>query len=277
MLDLFRFLYKHSFIAYFIVLEVGCFALLLQNNPFQRAAFLNSSDALAAETYSFFDGVTSYLNLREVNAYLAEENSELKSTSIPYFKKTFEQNIVYQDTTFEQEYVFYKARVIKNTTNLRNNYLTLDKGMLHGIDAGMGVVTNRGIVGIVLESSKRFSTVMSILNKESKLSVRVEKNGYFGSVIWPGDDYRYGMLLDIPNHVSLLEGDLIVTSGFSGIFPEGLPVGKVLAVERKAGSGFLEVDIEFTEDYRSTTYVHVTKYLQKTERQELESSLIEND
>ena len=277
MLNLFRFLYRHAFIVYFILLEVVCFALLLQNNPYQRASFLNSSGAIVSRTYALFDDITSYLNLREVNDYLAEENSSLKSASIPYFKKTFEGNVVYRDSSYEQEFTFYKARILKNTTNLRNNYMTLDKGYLHGVESGMGVVSKNGVMGIVLDVSKRFSTVMSILNKEFRLSTRVQKNGYFGSVIWPGNDYRYGKMLDIPDHVSLVEGDLIETSGFSGIFPAGIPVGRVVAVERKAGSGFLQVDVEFTEDYRQTRYVHVVKYLHKMERKQVESNLPDND
>lgn len=276
MLSLFRFLFKHIFIVYFIVLEVICFIFILNNNPFQRASFLNSSDYIFARTYQVYDNVLSYLNLGEVNKYLSEENSELKNSSIQFFRKSFDQNVIYRDTSYEQEFTFFRAKIIRNSTNKRNNYLTLDRGTLNGVRQGMGVVSKNGVVGIVIESSKRFSAVMSILNKDFKISARIAKNNYFGSVIWPGEDYRFGKLVDVPNHVSLIEGDLIVTSGFSGIFPANIPVGKVVSVERKAGSGFLEVEIEFTEDLRKTTYVHVVKYLHQLEREELESKIPEN-
>lgn len=276
MLSLFRFLYKHAFIVYFILLEIISFAFILQNNSYQRASFLNSSDFIFARTYQVFDNITSYLNLAKVNAYLSEENSELKGSSIQYFRKSFDQNVIYRDTSYEQEFVFYPARIIRNSTNKQSNYLTLDRGELQGISKGMGVVSKNGVIGIVIETSKRFSAAMSILNKDFKISARIEKNNYFGSVIWPGEDYRTGKLLDVPNHVSLVEGDLIVTSGYSGIFPANIPIGKVKAVERKAGSGFLEVDIEFTEDMRKAKFVHVVKYLHKKERKELESLIPEN-
>ena len=277
MLSLFRFLYKHAFIVYFLILEIVSFAFLLQKNPYQRASFLNSSDILVAQTYEIFDNMVSYLYLREVNEYLSDENSELKKNSIPFFKKSFDQNIIYRDSSYEQEFTFYGAKIIRNSTGQRNNYLTLNRGEINGVKKGMGVVSNKGVVGIVLESSKRFAAVMSILNKEFKISAKIEKNGYFGSVVWPGENYRTGRLVDIPNHVSLVEGDLIVTSGFSGIFPAGIPIGKVKTVFRKAGSGFLEVEMEFTEDYRNVSFVHVVKYLHHIERQEIESLIPEDD
>ena len=277
MLSLLRFLYKHAFIIYFILLEVISFSFVLQNNPYQRASFLNSSDGIIAATYQAWDNMVSYFNLRDENEYLSEENSYLRSNSISSFRRSFNNNVIYNDTSYEQEYLFYGARVIRNSTGRRNNYFTIDKGEVNGIQQGMGVVSKNGIMGIVIESSEHYAAVMSILNKEFKLSAKVEKNGYFGSVIWPGDDYRIGILLDIPNHVSLVQGDLVVTSGYSGIFPAGIPVGKVISVQRKAGSGFLDVEIEFTEDYRNVSYVHVVKYLHKNERQQLEALIPEND
>ena len=277
MLNLIRFLYKHAFIVYFILLEIICFILLLQSNPYQRASFLNSSDFMVSRTYAMFDDVKEYLNLGEVNEYLSEENSELRNNSLEYYRKTFDGNVVYLDSSYEQEFVFFPSKVIRNSANKRNNYLTLDKGTLNGVETGMGVVSKNGVVGIVIETSNRFSAVMSVLNKESKISAKIQKSGYFGSVVWPGDSYRMGKLLDIPNHVSLLEGDLIITSGFSGIYPEGIPIGRVKTVERLAGSGFLEVEIEFTEDYRNLSFVHVVKYLHKMERKDLESQLPLNE
>lgn len=277
MLSLFRFLYKHAFIVYFILLEIISFTFLLQSNPFQRASFLNSSDYITARTYETFNNISSYLNLAEVNDYLAEENTKLKSSSIQYFKKSFDNNIIIRDTSYEQEYTFYPAEIIRNSVNKRNNFLTLNRGEMHGIEKGMGVVSKNGVVGIVIETSKRYSAVMSVLNKDFKMSVKILKNNYFGSLVWPGENYRIGKVLDIPNHVSLVEGDIVVSSGFSGIYPAGIMVGKVKSVFQKAGSGFLEVEIEFTEDFKKLSYVHIVKNLHKMERMELESKLQVND
>lgn len=273
MLTLFRFLYKNAFIVYFLVLEIIAFTFIFQENPYQRAIFLNSSDAFIGRTYLFFDDVVRYLNLKEVNEYVARENSDLKNLDISYYRKSFDRNIVYRDSSYAQEFVFTSARIIRNSTNHRNNYLTLSRGRLQGIEPGMGVISHLGVIGIIIEASRNFSAVLSILNKEARISAKVQKNGYFGSVTWDGQDYRIGQLEDIPNHISLVEGDTIMTSGFSGIFPAGVPIGTVETVSRVKGSGFLNVEIRFTEDYRNVSYVHVVKYLQNEERKALESKI----
>jgi len=259
------------------VLEGIALTILFQSNPYQRASFLNSSDYVFANTYQAFDNAHEYLDLRKVNQYLSEENSELKNDAIRYFKKSFDQNIIYRDSSFEQEYAFHPVKIIRNTTHLGNNYMTLNRGELNGVRQGMGVISNKGVLGIVIETSKRFSVAMSVLNKSSRISAKVKKNGYFGSVTWTGEDYRIGYLNEIPNHVSLLEGDLIVTSGFSGIFPENIPVGTVKSVTRKKGSGFLEIEILFTQDYRNLSYGHIVKYLHDFERKEIEAKIQEDD
>ena len=277
MLSLIRFLLKHAFIVYFLVLESIAFILLFQSNPYQRASFLNSSDYLFAGTYQAFDRMNDYLELKRVNQDLSWENSELKKSAIRYFRKSFDQTVIYRDTAFRQEYTFYPVKIIRNTTHLRNNYMTLNKGEMNGVRQGMGVISSKGVLGIVIETSKQFSVAMSVLNKDSRISARVKKNGYFGSVIWTGGDYRIGRLNEIPNHVSLVEGDTIVTSGFSGIFPENVPIGTVKTVTRKKGSGFLEIEIVFTQDFKTLSYGHVVKYLHEIERKEIEAKIPKND
>jgi len=251
--------------------------MLFQSNPYHRSTILNSSEYVFASTYQALDKVKNYLVLNEINQNLSKENSALKNNSIEYFRKSFDQNIIYRDSSYEQEYAFHPVKVIRNTTHFRNNYMTLNRGELNGVRKGMGVVSNQGVLGIIIETSKRFSVAMSILNKNSRISARVKKNGYFGSVVWTGQNYRIGMLNEIPNHVSLLEGDTIVTSGFSGIFPENVPIGTVQSVTRKKGSGFLEVEILFTQDYRNLSFGHVVKYLQDLERSKIEAKIPDND
>ena len=277
MLSLFRFLQRHSFIVYFIFLEIISFIFILETNPYQRASILNSSEYFVADVLQTTDNIDSYLNLKQVNAYLSDENSALKSRDIGYYQKSFDQNIIFTDSSFQQVFSFHSAKVIRNSTKNRNNYLTINRGALNGVEQGMGVVSSQGIIGIVLKTSKRYSVIMSILNKDSKISAKVKKNGYFGSVIWKGENHRIGHLVDIPNHVSLVEGDRIITSGFSGIFPENIPIGTVNAVERKQGSGFLEVEILFSEDYQTTEHVHIVKYLHKIERENLEKEILQDD
>lgn len=277
MLSLLRFLYRHAFIVYFLLLEAFSLAFLIQDNPYHRASFLNSSNFLSGRIYEAYDNVFAYLDLREENARLSSENSSLRQYTIGNYRKIFGSNIIIGDTVYNQEFLVYPARVIRNSTGRLSNYLTIDKGEMHGISTGMGVVSASGVVGIIVGTSPRFSAVMSLLNKDFKLSTRIAKNGYFGSLVWNGGDYRRATLLDIPNHINLQRGDLVETTGYSSIFPAGLPVARVQSVRRIAGSGFLEVGVEYTEDYRKLDYVHVVKYLHAMERDSLNTLFPDHD
>ena len=72
MLSLIRFLLKHAFIVYFIVLEGIALVILFQSNPYNRSAFLNSSDYVFASTYEAFDNTKTYLDLKKVNQNLSK-------------------------------------------------------------------------------------------------------------------------------------------------------------------------------------------------------------
>lgn len=150
------------------------------------------------------------------------------------------------------------------------NYITLNKGSLQGIKPEMAVVTSQGVVGVVKSVSQNFSTAISLLNSRLKISAKIKKNNYFGSVSWDGMNYREARLFEIPIHVSIQPGDTIVTSGFSSIFPEGLMLGTIQEIEPSSGGNFHEVTILLSNDFKALSYVKIIGDLMKSERVELE-------
>ena len=137
------------------------------------------------------------------------ENAKLKSLI------SYQNNDTISST---DPFQYISATIINNSVANANNYLTLDKGKIDGVKKGMGVISERGVIGIVKETSKRYSTVLSILHSQSKLSVAIKKNNHFGSLQWDGKSYKKARIYDIPSHVKLTIGDTIITSGFSHIF-----------------------------------------------------------
>jgi len=115
-----------------------------------------------------------------------------------------------------------------------------------------------------------------MLNTKLILSGRIKRNNYFGPVVWPGTDYRYVELIDIPSHISIQVGDTVVTSGFSTIFPEGVPIGLVKNHSIDKGSNFHRITLELTTDFKSLSFVNIVNNLLKTEQETLEKS-VEND
>lgn len=275
MRNLLRFLTKNSFIFLFVILEVVAFGMLIQNNNYQNSKFFNSSNFLVGNLYATVNNFNNYFHLKEENQVLADQNARLQSTNVSSFMKVFGRLVQINDTTYLQNYVYSSAKVINNSTNKRQNYITLDKGGINGIRPEMGVISSKGVVGIVKNVSEHFSSVMSVLHEKNKLSAKIKKSGYFGSLVWGDNSYRIADLKDIPNHVNLAIGDTIVTSGFSSIFPENILIGTVKEFYLPEGNNFYNIKVEFSEDYKNISHVYIVRSLLKEEKELLESKNLE--
>ncbi|MBK6444859.1 MAG: rod shape-determining protein MreC [Bacteroidetes bacterium] len=272
MRNLFLFLWRYNFFIFFLVLEAFSGYLIVQNNNFQRASFINSTNTIAAEVNTMVSAVTQYINLRTTNDALSRQNASLR-TIVPdvfYIDSVLKQLNV--DSIHKQQYTFMAANVVNNSINRRNNYLTLNKGSLQGIHPEMGVVSAEGIVGIVKDVSEHYCSVLSFLHKDCKISARFKKNGYIGSMVWDGTDPTHGSLNDIAKHVKINLGDTIITSSFSAIFPEGIMIGTVDKVDPNSGDNFQEIEVKLSTSFANLTYVYIVSNLFKEEQRKLEES-----
>ena len=270
MLNLIRFLARNFFFVYFLILEVLSFYFLFQFNDFHRSKYLNAASSFVGGVYANFDAITSYINLVEQNEQLNEEINRLRNQTIGAFRPTISGRYLINDTTHDQQFIYIPSKIINNSTNKRNNYLTLNSGSLNGVETGMGVVHGSGVVGIVDQVSENYATVISVLHKHAKISVKIKKNEYFGSLVWDGRDYREGQVQFIPNHVAVDIGDTIVTSGFSAIFPTDIRVGIVSSVAEDKNENFLNIRMRFLLDFKKLVHVGVVKNLGKIEQLKLE-------
>jgi len=255
MRSLIRLLIKNYPFLLFIILEVISVVFIINYNSFQRASFLNSSNALTASVYNSYSSVVQYFHLAKVNALLSEENARLQN-ELDHFKRAGEDSLAFrtkQDTSF----AFISARVINNSVNKQQNYLTLDKGRKDGVKPDQGIVSPDGIVGIVTHVSESYAMGLSVLNPRWSVSAKLKKNGFFGSLKWNGTDYKRASLNEIPFHIDLQVGDTVVTSGYSSVFPEGIMIGTVDAFEQPPGESYYTIDVLLSADFKSVTYVHL--------------------
>lgn len=269
MRNFFDFLLRQYFFFLFLILEVVCFIIIVENNYYQRSNFINSSSEITGNILTTFNNISQYFSLTDANRKLSEENARLLTESKKYYLKTDNRIFTYNDTLYRQQYQYISTKVVKNTTNKRNNYLTLNKGSNQGITKDMGVITSTGIVGIVKEVSANFSSVISVLHKETKISAKVKKNGHLGTVIWSGGDCSYGELIDIPTHVKPVIGDTIITSGYSTSFPEGILIGTISDYKIVKGDNFYTITIKFTTDFNNISYAYVVRNIMKDELDKL--------
>ncbi|MEC3879064.1 rod shape-determining protein MreC [Parapedobacter sp. 10938] len=276
MKNLWLILTKYNAFFFFVLFFVFAVYLVVQNNSFQRASAINSSNEFIGSAYARINTWQSYLHLREVNEQLAKENAGLRE-QLQHF--TAPDSVVggaVFDSAGNIQYRYVVAKVTNNSIHQKNNYITLDKGRKQGIEKGMGVISSNGIVGIVLNVSEHFSTVQSLLHSETRVSAALEDSGAFGSLMW-GDSYdaQVGVLKDIPNHVKVREGEQVFTSGFS-LFPPGLLVGHVARLGTSGGDSFLDIHVKFSTPFHNLRQVYVVVDMLANEKEVLESQS-END
>tara|TARA_R110002049_G_scaffold171475_2_gene337999 strand:+ start:1230 stop:2072 length:843 start_codon:yes stop_codon:yes gene_type:complete len=277
MRNLLGFLSRNSFFLLFLLLEGIAAFLLFQNNRYQRSEFLNSSNAATGSFYQMVNNATQYFELADINEQLAAENALLRSQLTGSKIEIFGKNFIINDTVYQQLYSYNEATVISNTVNKANNYITLDKGTLAGVKEGMGVIGPQGIVGIVKTVSTRFSSVMTVLHSQSKISVKLKDQRYLGSLVWDGKDYQYGQLIDIPKNASIMLGDTIISSGYSSIFPSGINLATITNIEKPEGNNFYAITVKFINDFNKIEKVYVVKNVLREEQDEVEKASREED
>ncbi|MDP4267136.1 MAG: rod shape-determining protein MreC [Bacteroidota bacterium] len=269
MRNLIEFFSRYNFVFIFIILEIISIYLLVENNYYQKSSFINSTNAIAAKIYDKTNNINNYFSLRKVNEHLAAENARLHSEVLKSFMKTDIKTFIIKDTVYKQQYEYVSAKVINNTINKRNNYLTLNKGSNSGIKPNMAVISPTGIVGIVKDVTANYSSVISVLNKNFSVKAITKKGNYSGNLVWNGYDYRFAELDLIPSHAKFKIGDSVLTS-LSSMFPEGIVVGRIWDSQIKSGDIFYTLKIRLSTDFDNLTYVYVIKNLQKEEQEILE-------
>ncbi len=269
------FIWKHSFFFLFLLLEVLSGFLLVNKSYFQGSVISNFTDAITGSIFSSYSSVTGYFNLRHENERLAAENAILWQNLRHGQVTTDTLSVKLTDTLNRQTYTYTVARVVSNSTTNRNNYIMLNKGKNHGITHDMAVINPQGVIGTVVSVSDNFCWVMSALNKHSKISARINRLNQMGTVVWQGANPAKGNLIDIPEHVKVVRGDSIFTSGYSHIFPEGIMIGTVEDIRVKKGEFFYEIDFRWSADFNSLTYVYIVKNLFREEQVELSKEVID--
>lgn len=259
----------HNFII-FLFLEILAFYLLAKNNSYQNTQMVKS---LSGITYNLEKRITTaanYVKLKDINRTLSIDNNYLKNEIERLRKESSSALFSVSDSIRKQQYTYTSAEIVNNSTNKQKNYITLNKGRLQGINNDMAVTGPSGVVGMIVSVSDNFSVAMSLLNLDFRLSARIRRNGYFGSLIWDGRNYRYAVLNDIPNHIDVAVGDTIETTSYSAIFPDGLFIGTVSEFEKEKGD-FYTITVELGTDFKNLEFVNIIGNLRKTEQQTLEN------
>jgi len=264
---------------FFILLELICLVIFVRNNNYQFQSYLHSARGLSGSLYAKKAKVRSYLNLKSKNAKLLKENAKLKSQlgikikSNPLedtsFSRVIKKEGVAKETIF---YSYLPARVINNTFDKKNNFITLNVGRKQGIKKNMIVVSRKGVVGKVTNVSAHYSLAASLLSSQFTVS-SVTPEGTTSMVSWGGLRNPYQALLSgIPQSEKLKKGDTILTSAFSR-FPPKVMVGRVLKKQKGGANSGNKYVIKLATNFKKLDFVYVVKDEINIERKVLEDSI----
>jgi len=265
MRDLIKFLQNSHFFFLFLFLEIISIFLAVRNTE-KKTVFISSANMFTGFLYEKTNFINNYFSLRDENNILLKENEALRNHIIKNSKFINEKSSEIENTG----YYYQSALVIKNSIYKPNNIISLNKGVKDDIRENMAVISDAGVVGIVVNVSKNYCTAASLLNSKISLSAKVKRTGYFGSLKWDGNNYRYSTLSDIPDHSSLYKGDKIVTTGYSTIFPEGIIIGTVEDFFNEGS--FYNIKVKLSQDFNNLHNVYIVDYFNKDEIIQLEDS-----
>jgi rod shape-determining protein MreC len=249
---IFFFIRNKNFLL-FGILFVIAFFLTIQSHSFHNSKFVTSANFLSGSIYNTKKEITGYFGLKEQNSQLVEENIRLRKTLESYQKAIPIPDL--DSTILPNQYRFVGAEVINNNYSKTKNQLTINKGSKDSILLDMGVITSKGLVGIVNNVTKNYARIQSILNTNSQINAKLKKSNQFGFLTWNTKDPNVIQLIEIPRIAQLVVGDTIVTGGKSSIFPKGILIGTIKDFKLSKDDSYI-VDVLLFNDMTNLGHVY---------------------
>ena len=212
--------------------------------------------------------ITDYTNLREENALLRRINVEL-SDEATQLREARLENYRLRALLGLKERVPYRiiaGEVVGKTLQFQRNTLTLNIGRSDGVEPLMPVISDGGLVGIITDATDDYAVVNILLNIDFRVSAKVQRSREDGIVSWTG---RVLHLKNISKTMDVQEGDVLLTSAYSNIFPEDIRIGVVSRANDQPGSLFKEVLIRPGVDFSRLEEVFVVDHTGSDDRRQL--------
>lgn len=267
MQQIFNFVIRNKTFLLFLLLFGIALSLTIQSHSYHRSKFINSANSITGGVYGTVNSIGQYLDLKEQNIILVEENKKLREQLLNASSNKTDSSA----TTIDNRFEIVSAEVYKNSYNFPNNHLTINRGEQDSIQQDFGVITSKGIVGIIDNTSNKYSTVLSILSKKSRINAVLKTSNQSGSLTWDGDSPYIALLEDVSKFAKVAIGDTIVTGGQSAIFPKNIGIGTVKDFETDISGDTYTIKVRLFNDMTTLQYVYIIKNNDKEELKQLES------
>jgi rod shape-determining protein MreC len=270
--QLFEFIGRSRTFILFVLLEVLCFYFIANTNNYWSARFFNTANQYAARVLAFSNAAREYARLRQSNAELAAENVRLRTELTTLQQTKPAAPAAYRaDSIFAGRFRYSVGKVVNSTTQLPNNYITIDKGTADGLRPGMAVLSATGIVGKIKFCNEHFSVITSILNTDFRVSAKLVRSGEIGTGRWEGADPHRIKFNDVSRYTPVLKGDSVVTSDRNSVFPPGILIGRVRSVAARADQTFHDIDLDLATNFSNLAFVYVVENRLQTQQEQAEA------
>jgi len=256
MKNLLEFIRRYSAVFLFVALEIICLLVISASTSYKQWKGGEIFREIAGPLLRQRAKAASYFHLRKENEALQEFQSNL-------LQHVYNRNLSGEDSTdfFPDSlgrplFEYKTAHILENTTSLPDNYMILDKGYNDGIRQGFGVLSDKGVVGIIMDVSPHFSSVMSLLHSKFNLSVILKDGIVTGVLYWDGRNHRKAILRNVSSLDQIKVGDTLVTH-HSLIFPANYPVGTVSKIRKEVEDGFYTLEVRLSSHFDRMTDVWV--------------------
>ncbi len=214
--------------------------------------------------------------LRAEAESLRAENEALKDALLDAEIVLDENEWLYQYLSMKQEHSDYSlcaATVTASSTasGVGGDYvtgITLNKGTASGIKTGMPVITERGLLGVVVETGPYHCRVTTLLDPSASVGAVTSRSGEHGLCMGDYARVHDGMatLRHLPEEADVQTGDIVLTGGHGSVYPYGIPIGRVESVSNNALSRTTEASILPFADFEHLTHVLImTDYVHHTD------------
>ena len=236
MYKLIEFLRRIYVVLLFLAIEGIALNYYAHSSYYTQAKILSRAHSIAGGVQSSIFGVKHYFTLRSENETLSQRVAELEQ-ALAYYR---DQEVDRQTDSLSLEgidsamveslsqYRYTTARIISNSISRSRNFITLNRGLMHGVMEDMAVISPSGMmIGYVVGCSERYSVVLPMLNIDFRTSGKIAGDEHFGSIYWSGNSPYKVEMTDLSKHADIEIGDEVVTTGLSHFFPEGIKIGYV--------------------------------------------------
>lgn len=198
--------------------------------------FLKTGESLTRAVRHTGEGISRFWDLYRSHAELARRVAELEQKQVQMTELEKENERLRKLLDFKKQlsYKTLAARVIAWDLAPWRKTVVIDKGSKHGVKKRMAVVNAQGLVGRVVEVAAWDARVILLLDPESRVSALFQESRDLGVI--EGDGSSLLKMTHVDRETTVKVGDVVVSSGLGGVYPKGIPVGKVETVGTEKGS-----------------------------------------